>query len=298
MVERRAISVDGIVQGVGFRPFVHGLAARLHLQGFVRNQTGNVRIEVEGRARLPGPLSRRTHAPPAAAGPYRPRFLVPGFSSRRRAIPHRRQAKSTADGQVLISPDVATCAACLGRVVRSGQPPLSLSILELHALRAALDDHHRQPLRSAADHDGRLPHVRGVPRRNTRIRPIGGSTPSPPVAGVADRHCGSWTTKARQIAADDPLAAFAQAIRAGRIGAMKGVGGYHLICDATQRSRRGGTAAAKAPRREAAWPSCCGICRTSRRFARFRRWNASCSSRRGRRSCSCGSGPDAASRIP
>ena len=48
MMQRRAISVDGIVQGVGFRPFVHALASRLDLRGFVKNQTGNVSIEVEG----------------------------------------------------------------------------------------------------------------------------------------------------------------------------------------------------------------------------------------------------------
>jgi hydrogenase maturation protein HypF len=45
---RRAITVRGIVQGVGFRPFVHELARRLGLGGFVRNQTGAVSIEVEG----------------------------------------------------------------------------------------------------------------------------------------------------------------------------------------------------------------------------------------------------------
>src|SRR5271165_6919937 len=48
MKERRAIAVQGVVQGVGFRPFVHGLAARLDLTGYVKNCTGGVRIEVEG----------------------------------------------------------------------------------------------------------------------------------------------------------------------------------------------------------------------------------------------------------
>jgi hydrogenase maturation protein HypF len=45
---RRQIAVSGIVQGVGFRPFVHQLATRLGLGGFVCNQHGGVRIEVEG----------------------------------------------------------------------------------------------------------------------------------------------------------------------------------------------------------------------------------------------------------
>ena len=48
MMERRAIVVYGTVQGVGFRPFVHDLASRLALDGFVKNHAGNVLIEVEG----------------------------------------------------------------------------------------------------------------------------------------------------------------------------------------------------------------------------------------------------------
>jgi hydrogenase maturation protein HypF len=45
-MERRAIVVRGIVQGVGFRPYVYNLAARLQLNGFVKNQTGSLLIEI------------------------------------------------------------------------------------------------------------------------------------------------------------------------------------------------------------------------------------------------------------
>lgn len=47
-MERRTITVVGVVQGVGFRPFVYGLSRRLNLSGFVRNDGGQVYIEVEG----------------------------------------------------------------------------------------------------------------------------------------------------------------------------------------------------------------------------------------------------------
>ncbi|HEY7427362.1 MAG TPA: acylphosphatase, partial [Gemmataceae bacterium] len=47
-MERCTITICGIVQGVGFRPFVYKLATRLGLAGFVQNQTGSVLIEAEG----------------------------------------------------------------------------------------------------------------------------------------------------------------------------------------------------------------------------------------------------------
>ncbi|NOT95826.1 MAG: hypothetical protein HOP00_05910, partial [Nitrospira sp.] len=45
----QTITVQGVVQGVGFRPFIHGLASRLGLQGTVRNDSADAVIEVEGR---------------------------------------------------------------------------------------------------------------------------------------------------------------------------------------------------------------------------------------------------------
>lgn len=50
-MERRAVIVRGIVQGVGFRPHVFRLAQRLRLAGTVRNESGAVRIEIEGEPR-------------------------------------------------------------------------------------------------------------------------------------------------------------------------------------------------------------------------------------------------------
>ncbi len=47
-IQRRRVQVQGIVQGVGFRPFVYGLALRLELAGFVLNDSNGVTIEIEG----------------------------------------------------------------------------------------------------------------------------------------------------------------------------------------------------------------------------------------------------------
>src|SRR5437899_2082665 len=67
-MERRTIQVSGIVQGVGFRPFVHGLAVRHRLAGFVRNDIGSVMIEVEGESQaLDLFLSELAEKPPPLA---------------------------------------------------------------------------------------------------------------------------------------------------------------------------------------------------------------------------------------
>ncbi len=232
MVERRAISVDGIVQGVGFRPFVHGLASRLHLQGFVRNQTGNVRIEVEGES---GPWiassTELTHNPPPLAQIDRVSWSP---VSPRGDVQFRIDASEIdPDGQVLISPDVATCAACLGELLDPA------------------NRRYRYPFLNCTHCGPRLTIITGSPYDRPRTTMAG--FPMCPQCGEeyenpADRRFHAQPTccqrcgpalrlldgEAAPMAAEDPLTTFVQAIQAGRIGAMKGIGGYHLICDATR----------------------------------------------------------------
>ena len=66
-MDRRAIAISGIVQGVGFRPYVFGLASDLRLHGFVKNSAGGVLIEVEGETLVSRPISVHTHHPATAA---------------------------------------------------------------------------------------------------------------------------------------------------------------------------------------------------------------------------------------
>src|SRR5262249_13502390 len=114
-MDRRAIAISGIVQGVGFRPFVYGLAARLRLGGFIQNFTGGVLIEVEGEPHaLDRFLPDLTPQPPPLARidelrcSPRPPLGEPSF----------RIAASTFDeaSPIFISPDVATCDACLAEL--------------------------------------------------------------------------------------------------------------------------------------------------------------------------------------
>ena len=111
----RRVHVSGVVQGVGFRPFVYGLAQRLALCGWVRNTSAGVEIVVEGAAEAldtfvqalsaeAPPLARIEHIHAEAAAPN-------GYTDFQ-----IRHSEAIAGAYQLISPDVATCDACLAEI--------------------------------------------------------------------------------------------------------------------------------------------------------------------------------------
>src|SRR5512136_1703384 len=107
-----SISVRGVVQGVGFRPFVYGLAVKHNLKGWVYNTSEDVRIKVEGAADALRQFERelKTKAPPLAhiediTVKYHRTVGYENFEIRKS---QRQQGKYQ-----LVSPDVATCQACL-----------------------------------------------------------------------------------------------------------------------------------------------------------------------------------------
>ena len=111
-ISRRRIIVQGIVQGVGFRPFVYGQALNWGLSGFVLNDSQGVTIEVEGTSealdgfqrtlsRQPPPLARIDSVATEAIPPRHEHAFV---------ITHSQKG---AERQALISPDTATCDDCL-----------------------------------------------------------------------------------------------------------------------------------------------------------------------------------------
>ncbi len=111
-MERREITVEGIVQGVGFRPFIHRLASQYQLDGFAKNRAGSVLIEVEGE---PQSLSRfledLEQQPPALSRIDDVRWKsLPVRGERGFRIEHSDLAFPS---PVFISPDMGVCADCL-----------------------------------------------------------------------------------------------------------------------------------------------------------------------------------------
>ena len=115
--ERRRFAVHGVVQGVGFRPFVWNLATRLELSGWVRNTSGAVIIEVEGE-----PARLETFA---AGAPPRRRRVSPASRRRRHAAIDTTGGAGSdivesraVDGEYQpIAPDAATCPECVSDIL-------------------------------------------------------------------------------------------------------------------------------------------------------------------------------------
>jgi hydrogenase maturation protein HypF len=229
-MERRAITVRGVVQGVGFRPFVHGLASRLQLSGFVKNRVGGVSIEIEGDApSLDSFLAELKANPPPLA---HIESLTWEFCSLQGDRPFCIQPSETEDsGSIFISPDIATCADCLAELFDPA------------------NRRYRYPFLNCTNCGPRLTIVTGAPydRKRTTMAEFGMCAACwAEYENPADRRfhaqptccpaCGPRLTlldgEGKPAATNDPLASFAEALLAGQIGALKGLGGYHLACDA------------------------------------------------------------------
>ncbi|MET9470335.1 acylphosphatase, partial [Streptomyces sp. NPDC006544] len=114
-LERRRVTVRGVVQGVGFRPYVYTRATGLGLAGHVTNTAEGVVAEVEGAASAVAEFCDRlaADAPPLAVVDTVDHDEVPAVGGAGFTIVASRTG---GPARTLISPDVATCAACLAEL--------------------------------------------------------------------------------------------------------------------------------------------------------------------------------------
>jgi hydrogenase maturation protein HypF len=230
---RRGLRVElrGVVQGVGFRPFVHRLATSLGLDGRVRNDGRGVTVEVFGlEAKLDELVRRlRTDAPAAASIDALEARDVPAEDVRGFGIEPSREGDVR---RVSIPPDLATCPECLAE------------------LRDPADRRHRYAFTNCTLCGPRYTIARGVPYDRAATT-MAGFRMCPACereyASVDDRRfhaqpnacpaCGPrlalLDAEGRALDVADPIEAAAAALGEGRVVAVKGLGGFHLACDAT-----------------------------------------------------------------
>jgi hydrogenase maturation protein HypF len=229
--ERLKVIVRGAVQGVGFRPFVYRLASELKLKGWVSNSPQGVFVEVEGpRAKLDEfSIRLRKEKPPrAVVQSVESSFLdTTGYSGF-----EIKESESSGDKSALILPDVATCADCLNDVFNS------------------TNRRFRYPFTNCTNCGPRFSIIEALPydRANTSMKKFR-------MCPECDREyhdpldrrfhaqpngcpkCGPqlqlWDENGDAISErDNALQKATDAIRAGRIVALKGIGGFQLIVDA------------------------------------------------------------------
>jgi hydrogenase maturation protein HypF len=229
---RRRFTVTGVVQGVGFRPFVHRIATELGLTGFVGNDSGAVFLEVQGPGALIDEFRQRLGAdsPPLAAISAvhvvdidADTLCDSGF----RIVDSQPVAGATTP----IPPDIAVCNDCIAELFDSS------------------DRRYRHPFVTCTNCGPRFTIIRALPydRPATTMSafamcercaaeyhdPADRRFHAQPIA-CPDCGPSLWfTAHAERVAGSDAaLRATQQALAAGAVVAIKGVGGYHLACRA------------------------------------------------------------------
>lgn len=213
---RYRVRVRGLVQGVGFRPFVYGLAQRHRLCGWVRNDSDGVLLEVQGSSAAAFLRALEKEAPPLARIDRIEIDRLARQSDRDFAI-HKSEALAPAG--TAIGADVAICDACLADLFDPS------------------DRHYRYPLVNCTHCGPRYTVTKALPydRQQTSMAPF---------ALCAD--CGvDYADPLNRRFHAQPIACPAcgpelsagleeawRVLRSGGIVALKGLGGFHLACDA------------------------------------------------------------------
>ena len=233
--ERRArcwILIEGVVQGVGFRPFVYRLAEAHRLSGSVCNVQHGVQIEAEGNREA---ISRflddlQSTSPPAS----HPRRTTITWTLPRHETGTFRIDTSSAEGESALfpAPDLAVCPACLAEMHdpdarRHGYPFLNCTACgpRYTIIRALPYDRERTAMASFTMCAACREEYESVRDRRFHAEPIACPACGPSLALL--------DADSRALQAGDALQEAVAALRAGRIVALKGLGGYHLACDAT-----------------------------------------------------------------
>ncbi|MFC2050987.1 carbamoyltransferase HypF [Chloroflexota bacterium] len=230
-VELARISARGVVQGVGFRPFVYQLATKHNLKGWVCNTSEDVKIEVQGESKdLKHFLSElQNNAPPLAhiekiSATYHPPADYTSFEI--------RHSITEEDKYQLVSPDIATCPECFSEIF------------------SPEDRRYHYPFTNCTNCGPRFTIIEDIPydRPKTTMRsfimcpdcqaeydnPLDRRFHAQPNACPK---CGPrlelLDAKGNHVETSDVIATASRLLKDGKVLAIKGLGGFLLACDAT-----------------------------------------------------------------
>ena len=234
-VQARDIVVTGRVQGVGYRPFVYLTAHELGITGSVLNGSGKVFIHAEGSA---DQLDRLEAALVATAPPLaRPQLASSDVVAAIGAASFEILASDAAsEPEIHVPPDLFTCDACLAELTgprerRYGYPFINCTQCgPRYTIISAMP--YDRPNTSMAGFplcaDCRSEYLSPLDRR-FHAQPL-----ACPVCGPQLEFCRTRTCSGNEAhtPGHDPIQQTVAALEAGAIVAVKGVGGYHLVCDA------------------------------------------------------------------
>jgi hydrogenase maturation protein HypF len=228
-VTGRHIEIRGVVQGVGFRPWIYRLATEQGLAGSVRNDATGVTIEAFGPEEMIDVFMRRLDAPPPAAviGEVRS-WTIPGAPVGGFSIVHSQE---TAERRVSIPPDLATCPDCLSEVFdpadRRYWYPFTNCTNCGPRFTISRDVPYDRPATTMAAF--RMCSACQREYDDARDRRFHAQPNACPVCGPRLRLIDAEGTA---LDCADPIGAVAASLIAGRVAAIKGLGGFHLACDA------------------------------------------------------------------
>ena len=230
MMIAKKIVVKGIVQGVGFRPFIYKNATKNNLKGFVNNTSKGVFIEVEGYEEdITSFIEEIKHKPPVLSKVTDIKIIdkeIEGYTNFKII-----ESKEEEEAITLISPDIAICDDCL-RDIRDKNnrryryaftnctncgPRFSITkkvpydrgntTMDVFQMCSECREEYTEPL-----------------NRRFHAQPNGCSKCGPRVF-ICDK-------EGQEITSKDPIKDIAKEIKNGKIVAIKGIGGFHLACDA------------------------------------------------------------------
>ncbi len=226
----KKIEVNGIVQGVGFRPFVYNLANQYGLKGEVANTAAGVSIHIEGP---PQRIQAFETDLAAKCPPLAHVVEISGRSESLKPYADFRIAKSRGQAQMatLISPDVSICDDCR------------------RELFDPADRRYRYPFINCTNCGPRYTIIDDIPydRPKTSMRHFKMCAAcqseyddpthrrfhaQPNACAACGPHVDLYTNQRESVDTDNPIKKAADLIRRGQIVAVKGLGGYHLVADA------------------------------------------------------------------